>query len=77
MSGIINRTALVDTSKGYPNFLDYSLVSTALGTMIEVGEPIIYVRGSGIFPDKKDQFQRVDGLTEFNEDKISILFREV
>ena len=38
-SGIIRRTALMDSSKGYVIFHDYCVVNTSLGNMIEFDAP--------------------------------------
>ena len=77
MSGIISRQALVDISNNRFDVSDYSLVNTGLGTMIEVGDPFTPIRGGGLFVDRLDQFQRVDGIVPFNPDKIKSLFTEV
>lgn len=77
MSGILRRQALVDFSHGMVEILDFSLVNTSLGTMIEAGPAFQPIMGAGLWPDRLDQFQRVDSLVPFNPDKIKSLFTEV
>lgn len=77
MSGIIKRQALMDYSHDMPEVLDYSLVQTSLGTMVEIGSAFQKTPEINKFPDRLDQLNRVDGLVPFNPDKIQGLFEEV
>jgi hypothetical protein len=78
MSGILKRTVFIDDSDGYVRPLDFALVTTTIGPMLEPFTPFQKVGfGTGqVAYDATDMMSRIDKIERWSLDKEKLILGE-